>query len=127
MYPAADKKWIFKLDGSTHQVELKQQYLKSTSITVDGEVLDWKQSPLELLDFGGTFCFTLRSGHGIHSTNHDCQVTVNMWHTYLLVDGVDVESGRRYPYSAFRLGVRVVMLAIVLLAVWASMPSQGPV
>ena len=119
-----DKKWIFKLGDSTHQVELKQQFLKNTQVTVDGESLDWKQSIFDLLDFGGRYSFTLRSSDPSSGglCLHECQVVVNMWRTYLLVDGVDVETRRRYPFSVFRLSLRLVMLSIVLLAMWGSMP-----
>ena len=71
---------------------------QKVTLAVDGEVVEWEQSLLDLLDFGGKFRFTLYSGvNTLEEAVHECFLVINLWHIYLFVDGLDIEreSGSR--------------------------------
>jgi hypothetical protein len=128
------QQWIFKSYGlhqhrslrCTHKVVAKHQLCKMISITVDDnehDVIVWEQSVLDLLDFGGKFRFTVTSpecieDHGEENAKpvvHHCFIMIHPWHMKLYVDGVNVESGKRYIPSTFRLMIRLITVLMCFL------------
>lgn len=115
-----NKKWIFKLKDASHKVELRQKMCQKVSLTVDGEVVEWEQSLLDLLDFGGKFRFKLYSAeNSSQEVVHDCFLVINMWHIYLFVDGLDIERGKRFSLSGGRIIIGILVFAIVCLLLWS--------
>ena len=114
------KKWVFKIDGMTHRVDVRHKLFRSVRVNVDDEEITWEQSRLlDLLDFGGRFQFVLRSGSRPDMmVRHDCILIVNFLHLYLFVDGKDVETDRRFLFSTFRFLIRFFVIALLLLLLW---------
>jgi len=118
-----NKRWLFKLDDVPHKVELRQRMCQKITVTVDGEVIEWDQSLLDLLDFGGKFRFTLYSGaaNSGDECSHECFLVINLLHIYLFVDGLDIEGGRRrWALSGGRVVIGTLVLLTVGLLLWGS-------
>ena len=113
------KKWIFKLRDVPHKVELRQKMCQKVTLAVDGEVVEWEQSLLDLLDFGGKFRFTLYSGvNTAEEAAHECFLVINLWHIYLFVDGLDIERGKRFSFSGGRIIIGILVVCAVCLLLW---------
>jgi hypothetical protein len=126
------QQWIFKSQGlhrerslkCTHKVVAKHSLCKTISVTADDrehEVIIWEQNLWDLLDFGGKFRFTVTSPECIEDNGyakpavHHCLIVIHPWRMKLYVDGIDVESGKAYVPSTFRLVVRLVTLLMCFL------------
>ena len=113
------KKWIFKLRDVPHKVELRQKMCQKVTLAVDGEVVEWEQSLLDLLDFGGKFRFKLYSGvNTSEEAAHECFLVINLWHIYLFVDGLDIERGKRFSFSGGRIIIGILVVCAVCLLLW---------
>ena len=114
------RRWTFSLDGTEHKVEARLQVGRCVQLTVDGEVLEWPQTWLDVLDFGGRFAFELHAATSTLPTPatpaHECWLVINTLNMYLFVDGVDIESGRRRSGISTGRGVfRIVAFILVAL------------
>ena len=122
------QQWIFMSRGlrqdrdlqCAHKILVKHKLCKTISITVDDHEHDtiiWEQNLWDALDFGGKFRFTITSPECLEHNNgrgrpiqHDCLIVIHPWCMSLYVDGVNVESGKTYVPSTFRLVIRLVTL-----------------
>lgn len=119
-----NKKWIFKIGEVPHKVELRQKMCQNVTLAVDGEVMEWDQSILDLLDFGGKFRFTLYSGLSETGAElpHECYLVINLLHIYLYVDGRDIERGdNRSALSGGRVIIGTLVLLSVGVLLWGSL------
>ena len=128
--PYRARRWVFALGEVTHKVEARLQVGRHVRLTVDGEVLEWPLSWVDVLDFGGKFDFELRSSTGgggggsggggapdaATTAVHQCWLVINTVHMYLFVDGVDVDTGqRRSAVSVGRWVIRCIAFLLVVL------------
>jgi hypothetical protein len=122
------QQWFFMSRGlrqgrdlqCSHKVHVRHNLCKTISITVDDHEHDtivWEQNLWDVLDFGGKFRFTITSPECLEHDNgygrpiqHDCLIVIHPWFINLYVDGVNVESGKAYVPSTFRLVIRLVTL-----------------
>ena len=113
--PYRSKRWIFAIGDVAHKVEARLQVGRHVRLTVDGEVVEWPQSWVDVLDFGGKFAFEMRSSQGGSGppTVHQCWLVLNTMRMYLFVDGVDIETGKRR--SAVSIGRWVIRCIVFLL------------
>jgi hypothetical protein len=117
--PYRTKRWVFALGDVTHKVEAWLQVGRYVRLTVDGEVLEWPQSWLDVLDFGGKFDFELWSPAAGRraATAHQCLLVINTIRMYLFVDGVDIETGARTSaVSVGRWVIRCIVFVLVAAA-----------
>jgi len=128
--PYRSRRWVFALGDVTHKVEARLSVGRHVRVTVDGEVIEWPLTWLDVLDFGGRFDFEMRAapagggggGGGAPPAVHACRLTVNTINMYLSVNGVDIETGKPLrPVSIGRWVIRVVaFLLAAFLFYWVN-------